>query len=210
MIKPSQRELQRQRNVKSPAPKLAALRLELRRKIFSGSQTKVLSRILTAILTLSAMPLAAETALNQKIVGSNVEGTVVGITEKGAMIVSDTNLSAEQMEQFTFRQWALEISPRNMELLSFGREVYCRVYYISGQEIVGDCTVVVSSATLLAPKAHYQGRLSNSYSILLVSHDHELGKAGCTEEDIENLPRFPKLKYIGDIKCPEINKAQEE
>jgi hypothetical protein len=201
MIKPSQRELQRQRNVKSPAPKLAALRLELRRKILSGSQTKVLSRILAAILTLSGVPLAAETALDQKIVGSNVEGTVVGITEKGAMIVSDTNLSTDQEETFVFRQWALEISPQNMELLSIGRMVYCEAYYLSDREVVGNCSIIVAGPRNDAPEGHYEDHLASISSILLIAHNFNLGQAGCTEEDKENLPNYSKVAYPLEITC---------
>jgi hypothetical protein len=154
-------------------------------------------------LAFSAFQLKAETTRDLIDIMPVGTGTVIGITEEGEMIVAGTNLSNDPKEEFVFRQWALEISPRNMELLSFGRFVTCEIYYASEQRLVGDCLVKVARSDDPPPVAHYMSVYAHQSAVALDAADFPLGKTGCTDEDEANLPHL-RFQFRQFVRCPEM------
>jgi hypothetical protein len=136
-------------------------------------------------------------------------GTVIGVTKDGEMIVADTNLSSDPNDEFLFRQWALEINPRNMELLSFNRLVSCQIYYTSPRRVVGDCFIKVATGNSLPPIDHYMSVYANQSAIALDSSHFSMGTTGCSSEDRTNLPylRFERREFVS---CPETQIGSEE
>lgn len=138
--------------------------------------------LLFALIAFNITPIARGESL-----AAHVTGVVIEVDQDGVMWLADLVQSDFYSEPYPIREWALDIEPAKLELLTLGRKVTCTLFYKSEKYNVATCVFEFRNSAIKMPVNPSKQPFGHK-SISYLAHVNELGVRGCNDEDQINEP----------------------
>ncbi len=120
-------------------------------------------------------------------------GIVAAITENSTLILTDLSFPARFGQEIEIRQWALDISPEVLEVLTLGRKVDCLMVGETTDYWVGDCSIEIEVIEKYSTFSYAGPNRQRLISLRYASTQLSLGQSLCSEEDAG----FPNVIWNG-------------